>query len=268
MSASSEPSFAKRLLSGFQRIFLVLFFVLLIWSLLGGNIYFIFQIPFHFVCGWVLHAWKALPPFFEKWQAAALPVGCLLMAFVIAHRFIRRWVEEKRPALGWRIQQTAAVFSLILLGSAAAIAMSGIVHQFFWLAGGKVIERNRKFHLTMATSNGRQLMLGLLEFYEEKGRYPRSFDELESEDIIHSEPLQRLMWLDLRDENVPEPWVLLRPGCSKVAANEEPVIVSPVIPGDGMVVVGYSDFTVRSIRVENLERVLSESRMNKSEVGR
>ncbi len=226
------------------------------------------EIPFRVLCGWAIHGWKALPPFFEKWHAAVLPVGCLLMAFVLAHRFIRRWVEEKRPMLDWRIRHTAAAFSLILLGSAAAIATSGIVHQFFWIAGGKVIESNRRLHLTVARSNGIQLMLALSEFYHQHGRYPRSFDELESDDIVHPEALKQLMWLELGDGNVPEPWILLRPGSSEIALDEEPVIVSPVIPDEGMVVVGYGVSSVRIIRLENLGDVLGKVGAGESEGGR
>lgn len=229
---------------------------------------YVLQMLYHLLCGWVLHGWKALPHLFGKWQEAVLPLGCLLIAAVIAHRFVSRWVGEKFPERTWRIRHTAGALSLLLLGSAAAIAASGVVHQMFWLATGKVIQSNMRRDLAMATSNGRQLMMALLEYENENGRYPHTFEELEMEAGEYSGMIRRLWWLDTRDGKVPEPWILLRPGSSEVAMKDEPVIVSPVIAGEGMVVVGYGDFTVRRIRVENLAEVISQDGTGESGGGR
>ena len=252
----------------FGVIAVLLLFFLMVLS--GGRSIFIVEIPFRVVCGWAIHGWKALPPFFEKWQAAVLPLGCLLMAFVLAHRFIRRWVEEKRPALDWRTRHTAAVFSLILLGSGAAIALSGVVHQFFWLAGGKVLYDNRKSEYLVAMRNGGQLMSALLQFQAEKGRYPRSFEELELEfeNEYNHGVIRRLWWLDSRDREVPEPWILLRPGSSGVALEDVPVIVSPVISEGRFVMVGYGTARVKPIRAENLAELLGQVGAEESEGGR
>lgn len=271
MSDSPKETFARFVLMGLRRMFLISLIALMLFIILmiltGGRSAFAVEIPYHLVCGWALHGWKALPPFFEKWQAAVLPLVCLLMAFVLAHRFVRRWVEENRPTLDWCIRHTAAVYSLILLGSAAAIATSGVVHQFFWLAGGKVIESNRRGELTMAMSNGRQLMMALLDYGNENGRYPHTFEELEMEYGEYS-GIRRLWWLDTRDGKVPEPWILLRPGSSEVALDDEPVIVSPVIAGEGTVVVGYGDSSVRRIHADKLKEVLGHGRTEESEGGR
>ena len=248
----------------FGVIAVLLLFFLMVLS--GGRSAFIIEIPYHVVCGWFLHAWKALPHLLGKWQEAVLPFGCLLIAAVIAHRFVRRWVNEKFLERRWRIRHTAGALSLLLLGSAAAIAASGVVHQFFWLAGGKVIESNMRMDLTMATSNGRQLMLALAEYENDMGRHPRSFEELELD--YHPGVIRQLWWLETRDGKVPEPWILLRPGSSEVALDDEPVIVSPVIAGEGMVVVGYGDSSVRRIHADKLKEVLGQVGAEESEGGR
>ena len=94
---------------------------------------------------------------------------------------------------------------MLLLGSAAAIALSGVVHQMFWLAGGKVIESNRRGDLTEAMSNGRQLMLALFEYQDKNDRYPESFEEVVPEIIQHPVHLRQLSWLGRGDGRVPEP---------------------------------------------------------------
>ena len=246
----------------FSKIGRGVLYVIAIFVFLGivapssGRTEYMHQIPYHVACGWFLHAGKALPHLFGKWQEAVLPLGCLLIAAVIAHHIARRWLGEKFPVRTWRIRHTAGIFSLILLGSAATIAASGVVHQMFWLATGKVIKSNMRSDLTMARSNGMQLMMALLEYETENGRYPNSFEELEFELEAYTRSIRRLWWLDTRDGKVPEPWILLRPGSSETFLGVVPVIVSPVIAGEGMVVVGYGDCSVRSIPVEKLAEVL------------
>jgi hypothetical protein len=244
----------------------LLFVAFLVLLFASRNVW-IILLPFHLICGWFIHASKALPHLFGQWQEAILPIGCLLMAAVIAHRFVRRWVDEKFSHRAWRIRHTAGALTLLLLGSAAAIAASGVVHQMFWLAGGKVIESNRRAELTMATNNGRQLMRALHEYQANHGRYPESFEGLVPE-LIHPESLRQLSWLGSRDGRVPEPWILLKPRFS--GETIVPVILSPVIWSGGvpMVVVGYSDASMRSIRVENLAKLLRESRIKEGEGGR
>jgi hypothetical protein len=114
-------------------------------------------------------------------------------------------------------------------------------------------------------------MLALFEYESEKGRYPHSFEELEmefAEDEYYPGMIRRLWWLGTINGKVPEPWILLHPGSAETALSDEPVIVSPVIAGEGMVVVGYGDSSVRSVRVENLAEVLRQGGTEESEGGR
>ena len=233
----------------------------------GGRSAFVLEIPFRILIGWAIHAWKALPHLFGKWQEAVLPGGSLLIGGVIAHRFVRRCVEEKFPERTWRIRYTIGSLSLLLLGSAAAIAASGVVHQMFWLAKGKLIESNTNTEWIVAVNDGRQLMFALFEFEQEKGRYPESLGELAPE-LIDPESLRRLSWPDLGDGKVPEPWILLEPGFDEQTI--VPVILSPTIWSKDipMVAVGYSDGTVRLVRAENLAKLLNETRRKQGELGR
>lgn len=260
----SGKAIAARVVKGILYGVLILFLIALFLPIVVRSPFFL-EIPFRVLFGWTIHAWKAIPHLFGKWQEAVLPLGCLLMAAVIAHRFVRRWVDEKFPDRTWKIKHTAAVLSLLLLGSGAAIAASGVVHQMFWLGSERMIESNRRGDLTMATSNGRQLMLALFEYEVENGRYPDSFEELVPEIFEYPESLRRLSWLHTRAGKVPEPWILLRPGSAATESGDGPVIVSPVIAGERMVVVGYGDQTVRSMRVEQLGEVLGQVGMEGEE---
>lgn len=247
-----------------------LLFVAFLLLLIASQFVWIILLPFHLICGWFIHGSKALPHLFGKWQEAILPIGCLLMAAVIAHRFVRRWVDEKFPERTWRIRHTAGALSLLLLGSAAAIAASGVMHQMFWLAGGKVITNNRWTELTEARSNGRQLMIALIEYRDANGRYPDSFEQLVPEMIQYPEVLRRLSWLETRDGTAPEPWILLKPLASDMNFARVPVIVSPILKSGSVskFVVGYNDGSVSSIYGKELKGILSLAKAGESEGGR
>ena len=247
-----------------------LLFLALLLLLIASQFVWIILLPLHLICGWLIHGSKALPHFFGKWDEAILPLGCLLMAAVIAHRFVRGWVDEKFPERTWRIRHTAGALSLLLLGSAAAIAASGVVHQMFWLAGGKVIESNRWMEVTMTYSNGRQLMMAMTEYQHENGRYPDSFEQLGTQEGFDPQSMRRLSWLGSHDGKVPEPWILLKPGSTGSSFAPEPVIVSPIMRrGEAVaVVVGYSDNSVSRIHVNRLKEILGQGGTKKSEGGR
>lgn len=260
MNAEGKGSLGYRVA---KRILFAIFLLFLSIVLLGigGSLAFIIELPVHFFLGWAFHAWKALPHLFGKWQEAVLPLGCLLMAAVLAHRFARRWVGEKFPDRTWRIRHTAAVLSLLLLGSAAAIAASGVVHQMFWLGRGEILEnRGMRVERTIATSNARQIMLYLFEFQVGNGRYPHSLSEVDM-------PAD-LEWFQPKGWRVPEPFVLLRPGSTEIASEREPLIVSPLLDGGETYVIGYGDTSARSIRARDFMKVIGKYDTRESEGGR
>ncbi|MES2921716.1 MAG: hypothetical protein V4819_09220 [Verrucomicrobiota bacterium] len=226
----------------------ILFFLLMIQSVV------IIEVPIHFLFGWVFHGMTTLPPLLGNWRMLLLPAGCLVLAGVLIHRFVCRSLKAKEVYLVWRPTHTLAFLALLLLGCGAAIALSGVVHQSVWLMGDRWIEnRGRRAELTEAVNNARQLMMALMEFHDEKGHYPNSLQELESElNIPH-----QLVWLKTGNGKVPEPFILLHPGGTRPMNADEPLIVSPVIQRDGKVAVGYGDCSVRSLPVSKLASVLA-----------
>jgi hypothetical protein len=107
----------------------------------------------------------------------------------------------------------------------------------------------------MTMSNGRQLLLGLEEYRLDNGRYPQTWKELESVYGGQAASMQKLWWLDLRNGDVPEPWILLRPGSDDVALDEAPLIVSPIISGQ-WVVVGYGDLSIMRMPLKMYEELM------------
>lgn len=254
---SEEPEKA-RVSSGWERIgrisarivlYGLLLFVLLV---LSSSFIWPWEFAFHVFAGPFIHAWKNLPPFFSQWRSALLPLACLVAAIVLAHRFIRWWITIKEIPMSWRWGHSAAATLLILLGSAAAIAMSGITHQAAWLSSSPWLESNHRPHLTIAVSNARQIMLALLEYEAEHERYPETLEVA----IKVSELPLRVLMIETGSSKPKRPFIFLRPG--KASTNKlEPVIFSPEIQKD-RVVVGYSDGSVRTMHLKAWLRLRQE----------
>lgn len=238
-------------------------FVLFGLFLFASGFPWLLELPFHLIFGWFIHGSKALPPFLGKWEAAILPAGCVVLATILIHRFILRWLQLKRPSLDWRVLHTVSVLTLLFLGSGAAISASGMVHQFFWLGGGKVIENNRRTDIVIAASNGKQVMLLLLDYYQQNGRYPKSFEEAGFKE--NNETFRELWWIQTKDGGVPEPFVLLRPGSTEIALDEDPLIVSPLLRDGTKRVVGFGDSSVRTVTAKGFAKIM-EARVKEAAI--
>lgn len=232
--------------------------VILVFSVLSSCTILV-ETPLHFVLGWLFHAVKALPPLLRNWQPFLAPLGCLLLASWLIHRFVCRSLVAKGKPPSWRAGHTVLAVSLLMLGCAAAIALSGIVHQAVWLMSDPWTEnRGRRSEQTAAVNNARQLMMALMEFHDSKGHYPNSLRELATESDL---PFQTA-WLQNGSGKVREPFLLLHPGGKRLVNADEPLIVSPVIEDVGKIVVGYGDGSVTSLRAKDLDRVIKgESRL-------
>ncbi|MEO5914734.1 MAG: hypothetical protein ABIS50_10905 [Luteolibacter sp.] len=221
----------------------------------------IIEIPFRFAFGWIFHANKTLPFLLENWRAALLPLGCLILAGILAHRFIRRTLAAKGISRPWRPADTLASTMLLLLGCGAAIALSGVVHESVWLMSDRWVESNRRSELTMAVNNSRQLMMALADYHEMNGRYPNSLRELE----IELDTPRQLAWTEVTYKGVREPFILLHPGETRLMNEDEPLIVSPIIQKDGKIVVGYGDSSVKSLPAGEFSRILQAASLRKNQ---
>jgi hypothetical protein len=238
----------------FLRGILVAFACFILLELTGGIV--IFETPYHLCLGWALHASRTLPHLISQWMFLLIPAGCAIIAAFMAHRFIRWWIRSISSDICWRPVHTAISMALLLLTSGAAIAMSGITHQFAWLMSESwLTDRGRKSELTEAVSNIRQVMFVLMEYETNHGKYPDSLEDLSSEMI----QMDRVLWLQPTRNKSREPLVFLKAGSEGSLPPHEPVIISPVIASEGRIAVGYADGSVRSeIASEFLDRLLHE----------
>lgn len=229
------------------------FIVILVFTSLTGCTL-LLEPPFLFLFGWVFHGMQTLPALLGNWRMALLPAGCLVLAGVLLHRFVRRCLAEKEVPVSWRPVHTMASLALLLLGCGAAIALSGVVHQTVWLMGDRWIEtRGRRAEQTQAVSNARQVMLALYEFHDAEGRYPKSLQELETKFSLPT----KLVWVATENGKLPEPFIFLKPGGTMSLTEIEPLIVSPVFESQQKIVVGYSDNSVSSLPASKLDSILN-----------
>jgi hypothetical protein len=235
---SEEPENAeassgwKRLGNIFARIVLygLLLFVLLV---LSSVFIWPLELAMRLIVGPFIHAWKNLLPLFNQWRSALLPLACLAVAVVLAHRFILSWIKAKDIHISWRWQHTGSTVFLILLGSAAAIAMSGITHQASWLFSSPWLESNHRPYQTIAVSNARQIVLALFEYETTYGKYPEAL--IETAKVSELPP--SALWIITGNGKPREPFIFLKPGRGSTG-KIEPVLVSPVFQSGNKIVVG------------------------------
>ncbi len=113
----------------------------------------------------------------------------------------------------------------------------------------------------MASNNGRQLLLALMEYHSENGRYPTDFDQLD--EIVPD--FGRLAWVRAGQGNAPEPFVLLRPGSTDIALDEDPLIVSPLLRAGTKIVVGYGDGSVKTLHAKMFPEIIGAVKEGKRE---
>ena len=85
----------------------------------------LWEVPFRVIFGWVFHALTVFPRLLPRWPELLFPVACLAATVWLAHGFIRWWFAARGRPLLWRAGHSAAAVFLLVLGSGAAIAISG-----------------------------------------------------------------------------------------------------------------------------------------------
>lgn len=205
----------------------------------------LYEIPFHLLMGWALHPLSVVPTLLPRLSSAVGPLVGLFLSLWFIHRFINRFSRTGDHGIMWRPSHSVAVLALPLLGSAAAITLSGVAHQLVWLSQSQLVDRgNRDFERIMAMHSAKQLVLGMQEFAEEHRRYPGSIGELES---ALSPEARKLTWISPAEGRPSEPFVLLRPGASPANDPTVPVLASPTLPDPGVQIVGFADGSVRPL---------------------
>ncbi len=225
-------------------------FVLTFFGAITGLIT-VLEAPFRLVFGWVLHAWVTLPPLLPRWKELLFPLAALGLALWLTDRFIRWALAAKGAPPSWQGWHTVSATFLVLLGAAAAIAMSGIVHQAVWL-GAEPWWGNGRSQVTVTMSHTRQIIMWIHDFEEQNGRYPESLADLDLPAGLRAVPS--------REQGLQEPFVYLKPTESPSAGEELPVLVSPLLPDSDRVVVGYLSGTTTAIQPEQLPALLTQPR--------
>lgn len=237
-STSKRRAGWAKWLMGLISLFL---FSVILGSLTGSPV--LFEFPFHLTLGWARHLNKAVPHLAAQWQALLLPCLCTILAAMMFHRFLSWCLKQNEVASKWSASRSLSILSLVLLASAAAIAMSGITHQLAWLYSEPMTKNNRRISQTVATNHTRQLVMALSYHHGEHGRYPERFEQLDVDPDI----LKMLLWMEPADGKAEEPFILLTPGHPGPLDPEAPVIVSPMISPENLVVAGLAGGTVRSL---------------------
>jgi hypothetical protein len=256
---SEEPP-ATKLRIWQERLYAIIAISLVVMFLGCSGLITVFELPLRLALGWIWHLVQAIPALLPQWHKLLLPLGFLALATWLVHRFIRWWITAKGNALDWRARHTVAATSLVLLGTAAAIALSGVVHQAVWLAEApwwrdqsKAIERAE------AMNKIRQLHIAIIEFEDEHGRYPDSLAELDLEK--HS----KLLYQSPASGEPPEPILYLKPREAPVHSDTDDgiaILVSPLLgSGRDRVVVGFTSGAAKVMFREQLPEILETRRM-------
>jgi hypothetical protein len=219
----------------------------------------LFELPYHLVAGCVLHANRALSHFATDLPrlmfAAILPGLATVIALWGTHRLVLWWRRATGKIGGWRFTHTALAGLLLLLGSAAAIALSGVLHELAWLPQGKIVSSNHRMTRTMAMSDARMLGLSLFEFENEHGTYPSSLLDLEKTEYAPPK-LRRMMFVDLDPPSPPEPFIYLGSGKTTAGNPSRLLAISPVIPEWDVFVVLRMDNSVTSMPASKFAEVV------------
>lgn len=241
---SEDPSTSKRRagwvkwLMGLISLFL---FSVILGFLTGSPV--MFQLLFHLTLGWARHINQAAPHLAAQWQELLLPCLCTILAAWMFHRFLSWCLKQNESASKWSASRSLSILLLVLLASAAAIAMSGITHQLAWLSSEPMTKNNRRISQTVAVNHARQLLMALSYYEKEHGRYPDHFEQLEFDPAV----LKKLVRMEPANGKAEEPFILLTPGHPGPLDPEAPVIISPMLAPGNLVVTGLAGGTVRSL---------------------
>ena len=242
-----------------ERLYAVIAISFVVMFLGCSGLITVLELPLRLLLGWAWHLVQVTPALLPQWHKLLLPLGCLALATWLVHRFIRWWIAAKGNAIDWRARHTISATLLVLLGSAAAIALSGVAHQAVWLADvpwwrdqSKAIER------VEAMNKIRQLHFAIIEFENQHGRYPDSLAELDLKDstkLLHQSPAPG---------EPPEPILYLKPREAPVQGEEDDgiaMLISPLLGSQrDRIVVGFTSGATKPLAGRLLPEILETRR--------
>ncbi|GAA5483457.1 hypothetical protein Hsar01_02690 [Haloferula sargassicola] len=230
------------------RPLLVIALALFGWAfLLGfGPVVWLLLLGWHLATGWIRHPWVNFPHLDWDPLTLALSIGSATLAIFLLHRFIRRhWAQ--------RFSVTLRIAATLLTATAAAIAMTGIVHELAWLGRSKVITTNHRFSKTHTVSSARQLHLILTELAEE-GVFPRTVEEIVE---FYPAALPVISYRIESENDRREPFSLLQPGADlRKLPPRTPVIAAFGLEESRHLIV-YADGTTEFVPAYRFEALLS-----------
>jgi hypothetical protein len=235
--------------------FILLFFLLLI----TARDSFIIEIPVRVLFGWLIYLWNSLPQFLAKWHTALISVVFLMVAAVIGHRCIRFWLTYKFPARTWHLRHTVGVLALLLLVSAAAIAVRGAVQQLIWLTRGELTKHRGASERAMISLHARNLGQAASSYHHMNGHYPDSITELYRE--FFGKEVGFPHWET--EGGVIEPVLFLHPGRKDALSADEVMVVSPAFDYGRYVVVVMGNGKTEMVAFDELGNLIKRTQYSR-----
>lgn len=114
---------------------LILFLLSLFGPLLGGPI----LVMFHLLFGWLFYLREVVPAVTVFWPSIITGILAFFFVLVGLHSAIKWYKKNKSdvaPESGdaWKFRWSAAVALLVLIAFVAGMAMTGLIHQLYWLS--------------------------------------------------------------------------------------------------------------------------------------
>ncbi len=125
-------------------------------ALLGGS--YVIELPVALVLGWGFYLFRVLPELEVSGAGVATFLVTLLLLAAGVHVAAQWWLQRSRPddeSPAWTPSQTARLVCLVCLAFAAAIGITGVVHQTGWLLNSPepIVKSSFTAHLRTESKN-------------------------------------------------------------------------------------------------------------------
>ncbi len=205
----------------------------------------------HLATGWLRHLFINLPHLRWNPTTITLSLAAAAIALFLLHRFVRGLLAKPL-----RATVTVRAAGIFLAATAAAIAMTGIVHELAWLARSPLTYDRSGSARTETISNGKQLFLVLLEL-DQEGIHPHSVEEVLDQypgiDDIVSYPAT------YRRNGYKAPFVLFHPGISLSKLPPDAPLIGALGRSEDRIVVVLVDGSAERLTPQELEQRLAAS---------